>query len=138
MRLRRCQRGSGIVAMAAVMSLASFAAGAEEAKRLERLDEVPPSFRKCWKTPDGLRSFERTEVTARFSIRRNGALIGEPRITFSSLPADTKARELLTQAAVNAVTHCTPVNVSESLGSAVAGRTIAIRFIYEGRKGKGI
>jgi hypothetical protein len=138
MRFRRCQGGSGIVAMAAVMSLASFAAGAEEARQLERLDEVPPSFRKCWKTPEGLRSFERTEITARFSIKRNGELIGEPRITFSSLPPDTKARELLTQAAVNAVAHCTPVNVSESLGSAVAGRTISIRFIYEGRKGKGI
>jgi hypothetical protein len=138
MRISRCNGERGIVAMATAVALGGLPAAAQDKGPMQRLDEIAPSFRKCWKTPDGLRSLERTEVTARFSIKRNGELMGEPRITFSSLPPDTKARELLTEAAVNAVTRCTPVDLSEPLGNAVAGRMISIRFIYEGRKGKGI
>jgi hypothetical protein len=124
--------------MATAIALASFPAAAQDGRQMERLAEVPPSFAKCWKTPEGLKSFERTEITARFGIKRNGELMGEPRITFSTLPPDTRARELLTEAALNAVKLCTPVNLSQSLGEAIAGKTISIRFIYEGRKGKGI
>ena len=138
MRVRRCNGTGEIVAVAAAVALANFPAAAQDKGQVERLDGIPTSFRKCWKTPEGLKSFERTEITARFSIKRNGELMGEPRIAFSTLPPDTKARELLTEAALNAVMRCTPVKLSEPLGNAVAGRMISIRFIYEGRKGKGI
>lgn len=94
-----------------------------------------PALAACWQAPEGLAKFERTEITARFSLRRDGSLFGEPRITFAATPGDAQARELLTRAAVEAIRRCTPARMTPSHGGAIAARPIALRFIYNGPRG---
>ncbi len=50
-----------------------------------------PALAACWEAPEGLAKFERTEITARLSLRRDGSVIGTPQITFSKTPGDAKA-----------------------------------------------
>lgn len=107
-------------------------------KPVDTLDELYPALAACWEVPAGLSRFERTEITARFALRRDGSVIGTPRVTFATQDPDTRARAVLTQATLEAIRRCTPVRVTPALGGAIAGRPIALRFVYQGPKGQGI
>jgi hypothetical protein len=104
---------------------------------VDKLAEVGPAIAACWQPPAGLTGFPDIEVTARFSLRRDGMLIGIPRITFATSDVAVRARELLTRAALEAIAACTPLRLSPELGAAIAGRPFAIRFIYRGPPGRG-
>ncbi len=105
---------------------------------INTLHDLFPALAACWQAPEGLAKFERTEITARFSLRRDGSVIGSPRITFSAVPGDGRAKALLTEAALSAIRRCTPLAITPGLGGAIAGRPLALRFIYEGPKGQGV
>jgi hypothetical protein len=104
---------------------------------LDKLDEIAPALRACWKPPPGLAHFERVEATARFALRRDGSLVDEPRVVFATASVALRARELLTRSVVEAIAACTPLRMSAGLGGAIAGRPIAIRFIHKGPRGRG-
>nr|USU34407.1 hypothetical protein NG677_15485 [Methylobacterium sp. OTU13CASTA1] len=107
-------------------------------KRLDTLKDLYPALAACWIVPEGLARFERTEITARFALRRDGSVIGTPRVTFATEAGDGRARALLAEAAVSAIRRCTPARVTAALGAAIAGRPIALRFIHHGPRGQGI
>ena len=112
--------------------------GGIAASPADTLQELYPRLGACWQVPEGLAGFERTEITARFALRRDGSVIGAPRITFATQSADTRGRDLLTRATLDAIRRCTPVAITPALGAAIAGRPIALRFIYQGPKGQGV
>ncbi len=105
---------------------------------VDTLKDLFPALAACWEAPEGLAKFERTEITARLALRRDGSVIGTPRITFSQIPGDTRARDILVRATLDAIARCTPVRLTPSLGGAIAGRPLALRFIYDGPRGQGI
>jgi len=105
---------------------------------VDTLKALYPALAACWTVPEGLARFERTEITARFALRRDGSVIGTPRITFATEGGDGRARALLAEAAVAAIRRCTPARVTPALGAAIAGRPIALRFIHLGPRGQGI
>ena len=105
---------------------------------VDTLKALFPALAACWQAPEGLAKFERTEITARLSLRRDGSVIGAPRITFSQTPGDARARDILVRATLDAIARCTPVKVTPALGAAIAGRPLALRFIYDGPRGQGI
>jgi len=107
-------------------------------KPVDTLRDLIPALAACWQAPEGTAKFEHTEITARFSLRRDGSVIGTPRITFASVPGDARGVAILTQATLDAIRRCTPVAVTPALGGAIAGRPLAIRFVYAGPRGKGI
>ncbi|MCJ2083235.1 hypothetical protein [Methylobacterium sp. J-090] len=105
---------------------------------IDTLKDLYPALAACWVVPEGLARFERTEITARFALRRDGSVIGTPRVTFATEGGDGRARALLAEAAVSAIRRCTPARVTAALGAAIAGRPIALRFIHHGPRGQGI
>jgi len=92
----------------------------------------------CWTAPEGLRKLEGLEITARFALRRDGSVIGTPRITFAAGAPGPEARDVLVRATLRSIAACTPAPVTEGLGRAVAGRPLALRFVYRGPEGRGI
>ncbi|WP_019903317.1 hypothetical protein [Methylobacterium sp. 77] len=104
----------------------------------DTLQTLYPRLTACWRIPAGLAGFARTEITARFALRRDGSVIGEPRITFAMQNADHRGRDILTRATLDAIRRCTPVAITPALGAAIAGRPIALRFIYQGPQGQGV
>src|SRR3954470_18834442 len=59
--------------------------------RIDTLRDIFRALGACWTVPDGMPSGE--EITLRLAFRRNGEVLGSPRITYSqSLPADPGRR----------------------------------------------
>ncbi len=136
-RLRHAARAGGATSLLLGLSGFGFTAAALEPPPYTRLDEIGPAFSACWNPPAGLQVLEAVKVTARFSLRRDGSLMGQPQVTFATGEVALRARELLTRSAVEAIRACTPLRISLGLGQAIAGRPLAIRFIYKGPQGKG-
>jgi hypothetical protein len=94
-----------------------------------RIRELYPALRACWEPPD---TPERLETTVRVAFRRDGRVLGEPRITYRS-PGPDEAREDLRRSVLAAVNRCASLAFSPSFGQAIAGRPVAIRFVDDRR-----
>lgn len=95
---------------------------------LDRLDQIGPALRRCWQPPalEGPDAAARASV--RFSLRRDGTLFGQPRVTWEMRRAPPGLRERFSNSLMAAVRDCTPMRLSPSLGGSIAGRPITIRF----------
>lgn len=79
----------------------------------------------------------RGEITVSFSLRRDGSLIGRPRITYLRPQHDEATRQQVAEQAAEAMAHCFPARLTEDLGGALAGRMFSWRFTF-GDPEKGI
>lgn len=70
-------------------------------------------------------------MTIRFSLKRDGSLLGRPKITFAALPRETKARQDFVAGVAGALGRCLPIHITDGLGGAVAGRPLTLRFVVE-------
>lgn len=113
------------VVLAVLVSLTMLPAGEE---RISTLQEIGPALTRCWTAPPGTRGHE---VTVRFSLRRDGTLFGEPRITYSKLPGSEADARRFVGSVLASLAECLPLNITEDLGGVIAGRPIAIRFIAD-------
>ncbi|KAA2243956.1 hypothetical protein [Salinarimonas soli] len=89
------------------------------------LRDLGPALTACWRAPP---ETDGSEVTVRFSLKRDGSLLGQPRITYSKLVGDSGRQRAFVSAALGALAECLPVRLSESLGGTIAGRPLTIRF----------
>jgi hypothetical protein len=70
-----------------------------------------------------------SEVTVLFSIKRDGSLQGQPRITHSKLVGDEAAQKEFLSGVLGSVARCFPLAITDGLGGAVAGRPLRIRVL---------
>lgn len=70
-----------------------------------------------------------SEVTVLFSLRRDGSLLGQPRITHSHLIGSGEDQRAFIAASLGAVSRCLPAQITDSLGSAIAGRPLSLRLM---------
>jgi hypothetical protein len=97
--------------------------------RLDRIKDVFDTIRACWQSPGGS-EYSGQELSIRLSFKRNGEVLGKPRITYYK-PGRGSAdrRDAFTQSVREAFEHCAPLPFSDSLGGALAGRPFVFRFI---------
>ena len=108
---------------AALLALPTPAA----AEPLDSIKDVVARLQQCWKPP--ARSQARAvDVTVLVSFTRDGAILGQPRVTYETEGAADNDRLAYRIAAMEALQRCTPLPFSEGLGGAVAGRPFAISF----------
>jgi hypothetical protein len=69
-----------------------------------------------------------SEVTILFSLKRNGSLLGRPRITHARLLGSTADQHDFVAGALGAVSRCLPIPLTDGLGGAVAGRPLSFRI----------
>ena len=69
------------------------------------------------------------QITAMLSFKRNGELLGKPRITYETPGASDDERMSYRVAMAQALRRCTPLRFTDALGGALAGRPLTIRFI---------
>ena len=74
------------------------------------------------------------EMTLRFSLRRDGSLIGKPHITYSKMPKDETDKRRVMDSIAFAMDRCLPVKITDGLGGAIAGRLMSYRFAWKGRE----
>ncbi|CAN7554972.1 hypothetical protein LJR234_004118 [Mesorhizobium amorphae] len=117
-------------ALAIVLVAASSEAGAQErachsSDPVDTLVEMSAAIYACWKPPPGTAGMS---LTLRFSLRRNGTLIGKPRATFSDLGTDSALNRAFVASILKALDEALPLPFSDSMGGAIAGRMLAPRF----------
>src|ERR1700688_1123233 len=122
-----------------IESVPSHDEAAKYAKPDHDLDTIGALFaalRSCWSPPPADAARQGMQMSVRFSFKRTGEMIATPRMTFSTsgVPADTRATYLK---AINAsLDACLPLKFTGSLGGALAGRPIAIRYVDNRELGK--
>jgi hypothetical protein len=67
-----------------------------------------------------------SSVTIMFTMKRDGSLLGRPRITHAQLADDAEARRRFLADVERAVDACLPVKITPSFGGAIAGRPFLI------------
>jgi hypothetical protein len=95
---------------------------------VDRLDEIAPALRRCWEPPPLPGDLTGAMVSLRFSLRRDGSLFGQPRVTWETKRGDAAFQQRFSDSAVAAIRSCTPMRLSAGLGASIAGRPFTIRF----------
>lgn len=98
-----------------------------DGEAVDRISEIAPALRRCW-NPPAMAGRDGVMATVRFSLRRDGTLFGQPRVTWETRQSDPDLRERFTASIIAAVRDCTPLRLSPRFGAAIAGRPFTIRF----------
>jgi hypothetical protein len=113
-----------IIALAAVFACAANFARAEDAAPANTLVDLQRQLGRCMAgKPAGPAG---SRLTIMLTMRRDGSILGKPRITFSRLEGDKQARQAFVDDAERAVEACLPFRITPSLGGAIAGRPFTI------------
>ncbi|PZO00515.1 MAG: hypothetical protein DCF30_09495 [Hyphomicrobiales bacterium] len=99
-----------------------------DGEMLDRLVDIAPALRRCWTPPAIDGADTGVMATVRFSLRRDGSLFGQPRVAWETKRSDPDLRRRFTDSLVASVRACTPMRLSPTLGAAIAGRPLSIRF----------
>jgi hypothetical protein len=100
----------------------------EAVPRVDSLREIFRALGACWHAPAGS-GYSGQEVTLRLAFKRNGEVLGQPRITYYNPGGgDPDQREAFTRSIREAFVRCHPLPFTEKLGGAVAGRLFVFRF----------
>lgn len=118
--------------MIALIAAAACAGGgvalAEDASPAGTLSGLQRQLSACMgRTPLGPAG---SRLTIMLAMKRDGSILGKPRITFSHLEGDADQRRRFVGEAERAVEACLPFRITPALGKAIAGRPF---FITLGR-----
>jgi hypothetical protein len=102
-------------------------AGAEEAK-IDTLQQMFARLKHCWRAPQLPQGDPGMQITVLVSFKRNGEILGRPRITFETKDATADDSLAYRVAVMETLQRCTPMPFTEGLGGAVAGRPMTLRF----------
>ena len=112
---------------AALLWLAFGVHASAQPQQLDTLKDVFAKLYSCWEPPPASRA-NPMDITVIVSFNRQGAILGQPRITYESTNASDNDRLAYRIAVMETLQRCTPLPFTEGLGGAVAGRPFAIPF----------
>ena len=98
------------------------------AGELSTIRDVFAALRRCWAPPDRRFAAAGTQVSMRFSFKRNGEILGTPRITYITSGIPDQTRRLYAAAGRETLRRCSPLPFTDGLGGALAGRPFSVRF----------
>ena len=94
--------------------------------QVDSIKDVVAKLGTCWRPPP--RANPDVEITVIVSFRRDGTILGHPKITYESDSASDNDRLMYRIAVMETLQRCTPMPFTEGMGGAVAGRPFAVRF----------
>ena len=97
------------------------------AQQIDSLKEIFATLHNCWR-PTPQSQAGPGEITVMVSFNREGAILGQPRITYETANAGDDDRIAYRIAVMETLQRCTPLPFTEGLGGAVAGRPFAVTF----------
>ncbi len=110
--------------------------GAREAADAKKLDgelntlrDLFAALHACF-TPPTLEAGHRgMQITMRFAFNRDGKVIGQPLVTYSSREVSQKMRDLYREAIMQSLQGCTPLPFTRDFANAIAGHPINFRVV---------
>jgi len=121
----RLMRGNGEIGVIGALSPETPAEGPDS---VDRLPDIAAALRRCWTPPPLPGDLTGAMASVRFSLRRDGSLFGQPRVSWETRRGDAAFQKSFSDSAVAAVRSCTPMRLSKGLGASIAGRPFTIRF----------
>ena len=112
---------------AALVWLASATHVSAQLEQLDTIKDVYTKLYSCWRPPPASRA-NPMDITVIVSFNREGAILGQPRITYESANAGDNDRIAYRIAVMETLQRCAPLPFTEGLGGAVAGRPFAVTF----------
>jgi hypothetical protein len=103
---------------------------------LDSIGDLFAQLRTCWSPPPPESAREGMQMSVRFSFKRSGEIIASPRMTFATSGASADIRDTYFKAINASLDACMPLKFTDSLGGALAGRPIAIRYVDNRELGK--
>ncbi|MCA6113973.1 hypothetical protein J6524_03395 [Bradyrhizobium sp. WSM 1738] len=125
--MRSARRRRFVWFAAALVWLASDVSLSAQPQQLNTLKDVFAKLHSCWQPPPVSRA-NPMDITVIVSFNREGAILGQPRITYESANAGENDRVAYRIAVMETLQRCTPLPFTEGLGGAVAGRPFAVTF----------
>jgi hypothetical protein len=117
------------------IALAALSAGAAQPQSLRRpantLQELFSQLDHCMAVPKGATG---SELTIVFSLRRDGSLLGRPRISFAKLSGSATDQRAFAEGVASAFDRCLRALITDGLGGAIAGRPLSMRFVVRARE----
>ena len=96
---------------------------------LDNIGDLFAQLRSCWTPPQAETAKAGMQITVRFSFKRSGDMMGPPRLTFATAGVPADVRDTYLKAINSSLDACIPLKCTDSLGGALAGRPIAIRYV---------
>jgi hypothetical protein len=96
---------------------------------LDTIGDLFAALRACWTPPPEDEAKSGMQVSVKFSFKRDGGLIGPPRMTYATDGVSAQTRDVYLGAIKEALNGCTPLALSKGLSGAIAGRPIMIRYV---------
>ncbi len=112
---------------AALVWLATAAHAQAQPQQLDTIKEIFAKLYSCWQAPPASRA-NPMDITVVVSFNREGAILGQPKITYESANAGDNDRIAYRIAVMETLQRCAPLPFTEGLGGAVAGRPLAVTF----------
>ena len=112
---------------AALVWLASAVHAQAQPEQLDTIKEIFAKLYSCWQAPPASRA-NPMDITVVVSFNREGAILGQPKITYESANAGDNDRIAYRIAVMETLQRCAPLPFTEALGGAVAGRPLAVTF----------
>jgi len=115
----------GVFTILFVAIAPSLGADQAVAEPTNTIRDLVQALTRCWRAPPGSVG---SELTVGLMLTRTGELFGKPQITYSKLMGDAPAQRRFVNSVLASLASCLPVKMTETLGQAVAGRRLTIRF----------
>ncbi len=112
----------------ALLPLFLIAAAHAQPARVDSIRDVYARMRTCWRPPPPDRASQDMDITVIVSFRRDGSILGHPKITYESAQATDNDRLQYRIAVMEALQRCTPMPFTQGMAGAVAGHPFAFRF----------
>jgi hypothetical protein len=125
--MRSARRRPFVWFAAALVWLVSAVVAVAQPQQLDTIKDIFAKLNSCWQPPPASRASP-MDITVIVSFNREGAIFGQPRITYESANAGDNDRIAYRIAVMETLQRCTPLPFTEGLGGAIAGRPLAVTF----------
>jgi hypothetical protein len=96
---------------------------------LDTIGDLFADLRSCWLPPAPDEAREGMQMSVRFSFKKSGQIIAQPRITYATAGVPANVRSSYFKAITASLEACMPLKFTTGLAEAVAGRPISIRYV---------
>jgi hypothetical protein len=96
---------------------------------LDTIGDLFAELRSCWSPPPADVAHQGMQMSVRFSFKKSGEMIGQPRLTFATKDVPADIRDTYLKAINASLSACIPLKFTDGLGGSLAGRPIAIRYV---------
>ncbi len=103
--------------------LAATTAVAQNRAPANTLMDIRRQFSACL---EGTPIETRSAITIAFAMKRDGSLLGKPRISYSHFVGDADARRRFVEDVRRALNSCLPLTITPALGAAIAGQIFVV------------